>query len=81
MSIAWGALSPIQRVQLLHCLPLLRANRCKRCGGNVMKDGDGWVCLQCGHPHTENGDLITPRSGKGINLQNQPHFYKSSGYK
>ena len=31
---------------------------CQRCGGQVLRSHDEVICLQCGAPHTVEGQLI-----------------------
>lgn len=33
--------------------------KCQRCGGNVLQGGDGLACIQCGAPHTKEGELAS----------------------
>jgi hypothetical protein len=35
--------------------------QCKRCGGNLLSDGKGYDCLQCGCEHDSRGDLLNVR--------------------
>jgi len=31
---------------------------CQRCGGQVLRSHDEIICLQCGAPHTAEGQLV-----------------------
>lgn len=39
--------------------------RCERCGGNVLRDYYGLVCLQCGAEADESGRYLEPVRLKG----------------
>jgi hypothetical protein len=36
--------------------------QCKRCGGNLLSEGDGYDCLQCGCEHDKQGELSKVRN-------------------
>lgn len=67
--IAWQWLSPIQRAQLLHFRSDLEwrlEHRCRRCGGQVLRDYEEMTCINCGAPHDEQGNLIEPALAVGM---------------
>ena len=35
-----------------------RIYTCQRCGGQVLRSHDEVICLQCGAPHTAEGELV-----------------------
>ena len=35
-----------------------RFHQCQRCGGQVLRSHDEIICLQCGAPHTAEGQLV-----------------------
>jgi len=37
---------------------------CQRCGGQVIHSYDDISCLQCGAPHTEEGELVSTYSAQ-----------------
>jgi ribosomal protein L37E len=38
--------------------------RCQRCGGQVLLLSDDIGCLQCGAPHTKEGEIVRPAASK-----------------
>ena len=51
--------------------------RCRKCGGQVLRDYEELKCLQCGAEHDKEGnliDLIEPAVAVGINTQEGPRL-------